>query len=87
MSNSVSQGGLNLLSVLVNKNAPDLLVDLCIFLKKFDLLQDHAVFALLLIQTVSSLYVLLGLFVKCVVFFNFLLDFVLESLQLHLGVH
>ena len=87
VSDSVSQGCFHLLPVLVDKNTSDLLVDFRIFLKKIDLLQDHTVLALLLVQTVSCLYVLLGLFVECVVFFNFLLDFVLESLQLHLGVH
>ena len=54
---------------------------------ELDLLKDEAVFALLFIETVSGLDVLLGFFLEGVVFFYLFLDFVLESLQFHLGVH
>lgn len=54
---------------------------------ELDLLKDEAVFALLFIETVSGLDVLLGFFLEGVVFFYLFLDFVLESLEFHLGVH
>ena len=94
VTNSVSQSCFCLLPALVNQHPTYLLVYLCVFLNRkstlwneLDLLKNEAVFALLFVETISSLNILLGFFLESIVFFYLFFDLILKSLEFHLGVH